>query len=157
MNGHSKALCVDVVINHYITLSLLLIALLNLAKAKYLLSQISAFFFPPFLGRNYKFSCLLKLKSKTKNEIKQMLLSKKLLCAFSILIQICTILVKYEFLTKPEIFIFIPEIYLSFMGAVLAPTRKFWHPRTTRRDIPLNQRPGYSPGAAHPVQMYEEM
>lgn len=81
-----------------------------------------------------------------------MLLSEKLLYAFAILMQICNILVQCEFLKKIEIFTFLFETYVSFMGVVLAPTKKFRHLRTTRKDtIPLNHRPGYRPDAAYPV------
>lgn len=54
-----------------------------------------------------------------------MLLFEKLLLAIAILMQICNTLVKGKFLIKTEISPILFETYLNFMGADLAPTKKF--------------------------------
>lgn len=86
-----------------------------------------------------------------------MLLFEKLLLAVAIPMQIFNILVKDRFLIKTEIFPILLETYVNFTGADLALTKKFWHVRTTRKGIALNHSSGYSPDAAHPPQIQEEM
>lgn len=54
-----------------------------------------------------------------------MLLLEKLLLAIAVLMQICNILVKDRHLIKLEISPILFETYLNFMGADLAPTKKF--------------------------------
>lgn len=72
----------------------------------------------------------------------------------AILMQICNILVKdrrnFHFYQK-SLF----ETYLNSMSADLAPTKKFWQLRTTRKGISLNHRSLYRPETA--LQMQEEM
>lgn len=84
-----------------------------------------------------------------------MFLFEKLLLLIAIFMQICNILVIDRFLIKKEVSPILFETYLNSMGADLAPAKKSWQLRTTRKGISLNHRSFYKPETA--LQMWEEM